>query len=66
MSSADTSAGTARHRKAHADQEAAERELAAASMKAQFERDTAIKRAGYPAEAERIRRPAIVRQFRPL
>ena len=45
-------ASQARIAKAHADQEASERELAAAAMKAQFERDTAIKRAGYLAETE--------------
>ena len=45
-------ASQARIAKARADQEATERELAAASMKAQFERDTAIKRAGFLAETE--------------
>ena len=45
-------ASQARIAKARADQEAAERELAAAAMKAQFERDTAIKRAGFQAETE--------------
>jgi uncharacterized membrane protein YqiK len=45
-------ASQARIAKARADQEATERELAAASMKAQFERDTAIKRAGFQAETE--------------
>ena len=45
-------ASQARIAKATADQEATERELAAASMKAQFERDTAIKRAGFLAETD--------------
>ena len=45
-------ASQARIAKAKADQEATERELAAASMKAQFERDVAIKRAGFQAETE--------------
>jgi flotillin len=45
-------ASQARIAKAQADQEATERELAAASMKAQFERDAAIKRAGFLAESE--------------
>jgi len=45
-------ASQARIAKAKADQEATERELAAASMKAQFERDMAIKRAGFLAETE--------------
>ena len=45
-------ASQARIAKAHADQEAAERELAAEAMKAQFERDVAIKRAGFLAERE--------------
>jgi len=45
-------ASQARIAKAKADQEATERELAAASMKAQFERDVAIKRAGFLAERE--------------
>jgi flotillin len=45
-------ASQARIAKARADQEATERELAAAAMKAQFERDTAIKRAGFQAETE--------------
>src|SRR5260370_21033888 len=45
-------ASQARIAKARADQEATERELAAASMKAQFERDVAIKRAGFLAERE--------------
>ena len=45
-------ASQARIAKAKADQEATERELAAASMNAQFERDIAIKRAGFQAERE--------------
>ncbi len=45
-------ASQARIAKARADQEATERELAAAAMNAQFERDTAIKRAGFQAETE--------------
>jgi len=45
-------ASQARIAKAKADQEATERELAAQSMKAQFERDMAIKRAGFLAETE--------------
>ena len=45
-------ASQARIASARADQEAAQRELEAAAMKAQYERDTAIKRAGYLAETE--------------
>jgi flotillin len=45
-------ASHARIAKAQADQEATQRELEAAAMKAQFERDTEIKRAGYLAETE--------------
>jgi flotillin len=45
-------ASQARIAKARADQEATERELEAAAMKAQFERDMAIKRAGFQAETE--------------
>ncbi|MGD0555103.1 MAG: SPFH domain-containing protein [Streptosporangiaceae bacterium] len=45
-------ASQARIAQARADQEATERELEAAAMKAQFERDTEIKRAGYLAETE--------------
>ena len=45
-------ASQARIAKAKADQEATERELAAEAMKAQFERDVAIKRAGFLAERE--------------
>ena len=43
-------ASQARIAKAQADLEAAERELAAQAMKAQYERDMAIKQAGYLAE----------------
>jgi flotillin len=45
-------ASQARIAKARADQEATQRELEAASMKAQYERDMAIKRAGFLAETE--------------
>jgi flotillin len=45
-------ASQARIAQARADQEATERELEAAAMKAQFERDTEIKQAGYLAETE--------------
>jgi uncharacterized membrane protein YqiK len=48
-------ASQARIAKARADQEATERELAAASMKAQFERDMAIKRSGFLAETEEVK-----------
>jgi uncharacterized membrane protein YqiK len=57
-------ASQARIAKAHADQEASERELAAAAMKAQFERDTAIKRAGYLAETDQAQ--AVAAQSGPL
>jgi len=49
---AATVASQARIAKAKADLDAAERELEAAAMKAQFERDSAIKRAGFVAETE--------------
>jgi uncharacterized membrane protein YqiK len=49
---AATVASGARIAKAKADQDAAQRELEAAAMKAQFERDMAIKQAGYVAETE--------------
>jgi len=54
LAASDAAAGASQARiaKAKADQEATERELAAASMKAQFERDMAIKRAGFLAETE--------------
>ncbi len=45
-------ASQARIAQAKADQEAAEREQQAAALKAQYERDTAIKRAGFVAETE--------------
>jgi len=48
-------ASQARIAKAKADQEATERELAAESMKAQFERDMALKRAGFLAETEQAK-----------
>jgi len=44
-------ASQARIAKARADQEAAQRELESYAMKAQFERDLAIKRAGFEAES---------------
>jgi flotillin len=52
-------ASQARIAKARADQEATERELAAASMKAQFERDAAIKRAGFLAETDEAHARAV-------
>src|SRR6195256_956318 len=61
---AATVASQARIAKAHADQQAAERELAAAAMKAQFERDTAIKRAGFLAETDQAQ--AVASQAGPL
>jgi len=61
---AATVASQARIAKAHADQAAAERELAAAAMKAQFERDTAIKRAGFVAETDQAQ--AVAAQSGPL
>ncbi|MFJ4770302.1 SPFH domain-containing protein [Streptomyces uncialis] len=45
-------ASQARIAQAKADQEAAEREQQAAALKAEYERDTAIKRAGFTAETE--------------
>ncbi|WP_327070094.1 SPFH domain-containing protein [Kitasatospora sp. NBC_01302] len=45
-------ASQARIAQARADQEAAEREQEAMALKAQYERDTAIKRAGFVAETE--------------
>ncbi|MCX4659069.1 SPFH domain-containing protein [Streptomyces uncialis] len=45
-------AGQARIARAKADQEASEREQQAAALKAEYERDTAIKRAGFTAETE--------------
>jgi flotillin len=51
-------ASQARIAKAKADLAAAERELEAAAMKSQFERDMAIKHAGYQAETEEARAKA--------
>ena len=51
-------ASQARIAKARADLEAAERELEAAAMKSQYERDMAIKRAGYQAETEQAKAKA--------
>jgi flotillin len=48
-------ASQARIAKAKAELEAAERELDAAAMKAQYERDMAIKQAGYRAETEQAK-----------
>ncbi len=48
-------ASQARIAQAKADQEAAEREQEAAALKAQYERDTAIKRAGFTAEVEQAK-----------
>jgi flotillin len=48
-------ASQARIAKAQADQEAAQRELEASALKAQYERDLAIKRAGFEAESEEAR-----------
>ncbi|MCX4965744.1 SPFH domain-containing protein [Streptomyces sp. NBC_00654] len=45
-------ASQARIAQARADQEASEREQQAAALKAEYERDTAIKRAGFLAETE--------------
>jgi flotillin len=52
---ASAAASRARIAKAQADLEATERELAAQSMKAQYERDMAIKQAGYLAETEQAK-----------
>ncbi|HEX9031708.1 MAG TPA: SPFH domain-containing protein [Streptosporangiaceae bacterium] len=51
-------ASQARIAQAQADQEAAQRELEVAAMKAQYERDTEIKKAGFAAETERARAQA--------
>ena len=51
-------ASQARIAQAHADQEATARELEVAAMKAQYERDTEIKRAGFLAETEEARAKA--------
>ncbi|MEU8922605.1 SPFH domain-containing protein [Kitasatospora sp. NPDC048545] len=48
-------ASQARIAQAKADQEATEREQQAAALKAEYERDTAIKRAGFLAETEQSR-----------
>jgi len=48
-------ASQARIAKARAELEAAQRELEAATMKAQYERDMAIKQAGYRAETEQAK-----------
>ncbi len=52
---AAAAASQARIAKAKADLEATERELAAQAMKAQYERDMAIKQAGYLAETQQAR-----------
>ena len=52
---AAAAASQARIAKAQADLEATERELATQSMKAQYERDMAIKQAGYQAETQEAR-----------
>src|SRR5450755_4125172 len=57
-------ASQARIARAMADQEAAQRELEVAAMKAQYERDTEIKKAGYLAETEQAR--ALAAQAGPL
>ncbi len=51
-------ASQARIAGAKADQEAAEREQQAAALKAQYDRDTSIKRAGFQAETEQARAKA--------
>jgi flotillin len=51
-------ASQARIAKAQADQEAAQRELEAYALKAQYERDLAIKRAGFQAESEEAKAKA--------
>ncbi|MEV7833956.1 SPFH domain-containing protein [Streptomyces subrutilus] len=57
-------ASTARIAQAKSDQEATEREQQAAALKAQYERDTAIKRAGFLAETEQSN--ALAAQAGPL
>ncbi|MEV0040901.1 flotillin family protein [Streptomyces sp. NPDC056909] len=47
-------ASQARIAQARSDQQAAEREQQAAALKAEYERDTAIKRAGFHAETEQV------------
>ena len=51
-------ASQARIAQAKADQEAAEREQEALALKAQYERDTSIKRAGFMAETEQAKAQA--------
>jgi len=51
-------ASKARIAKAEADQQAAERELEAEAMKSQYQRDLAIRQAGYEAESEQARSKA--------
>jgi uncharacterized membrane protein YqiK len=48
-------ASQARIASAHADQEASQREIEVSAMKAQYERDTEIRKAGYLAETEQAR-----------
>jgi flotillin len=48
-------ASQARIAKARADQEATERELEAAALKAQYQRDMALKQAGFQAETEQAK-----------
>jgi len=57
-------ASQARIAQAKADQEAAEREQEALALKAQYERDTAIKTAGFQAETEQAK--AVAAQAGPL
>jgi flotillin len=52
---AAAAASQARIAKAKADMEAAEREMAAFAMKAQYERDLSIKQAGYLAETQQAK-----------
>src|SRR5215470_2814255 len=51
-------ASQARIARAHADQEAAQRELEVTAMKAQYERDVEIKKAGFLAETEQAKAKA--------
>ena len=51
-------ASQARIASAHADQEATQQEQAAQALKAEYERDTAIKTAGFTAETEQARAAA--------
>src|SRR6266436_2050547 len=57
-------ASQARIASAHADQEASQREIEVSAMKAQYERDTEIRKAGYLAETEQAR--ALAAQAGPL